>query len=48
VVAKPTSQKSAKLRSYFHQVQQRKLSPSLCDVGAGRIPFSAGIMLVRN
>jgi len=49
VVAKPTSQKSAKLRSYFHQIQQAQLSQGLLrrDGGGQDTPFSAG-MLVRN
>jgi len=33
VVAKPTSQKSAKLRSYFNQVQQAQLSQGIAAPG---------------
>lgn len=49
VVAKPISQVSAKLRSYFNQVQQTQLSQGLMrrDGGGADTPFTAD-MLVRN
>jgi hypothetical protein len=49
IVAKPTSQHSAKLRSYFNQVQQAQLSQGLLrrDGGGEDTPFTAD-MLERN
>ena len=49
VVAQPTSQESAKLRSYFNQVQQAQLSQGLLrrDGGGPDTPYTAD-MLVRN
>jgi hypothetical protein len=49
VVAKPTSQKSAKLRQYFNQVEQAQRSQGLLreDGGGVDTPFTAD-MLARN
>ena len=49
VVAKPTSQKSAMLRSYLHQVEKAQLSQDLLrqDGGGEDTPFTSD-MLVRN
>ncbi|MGJ8618561.1 MAG: DUF2927 domain-containing protein [Sulfitobacter sp.] len=49
VVAKPTSEKSAALRSYLNQVQQAQLTQGLLrrDGGGADTPFTAD-MLVRN
>tara|TARA_R110002012_G_scaffold90153_4_gene220517 strand:+ start:2591 stop:3517 length:927 start_codon:yes stop_codon:yes gene_type:complete len=49
VVAKPTSEASAKLRSYFNQIQQAQLNSGLLrrDGGGPDTPFTAD-MLVRN
>ncbi|MFC6642332.1 hypothetical protein [Sulfitobacter profundi] len=49
VVAKPTSQKSAMLRSYLHQVEKAQLSQDLLrqDGGGDDTPFTSE-MLVRN
>ncbi|KIN64299.1 Lipoprotein [Sulfitobacter noctilucicola] len=49
VVAKPTSQKSAMLRQYLHQVESAQLSQGLLrkDGGGADTPFTAD-MLARN
>jgi hypothetical protein len=49
VVAKPTSEKSAMLRSYFNDIQKNQLSQGLMrsDGGGGDTPFTAD-MLARN
>lgn len=49
VVAKPTSEASAKLRSYFNQVQQAQLSQGLMrrDGGGPDTPYTSD-MLARN
>ncbi len=49
IVAQPTSQESAKLRSYFNQVQQAQLSQGLLrrDGGGPDTPYTAE-MLARN
>ncbi|EEB83306.1 lipoprotein, putative [Roseobacter sp. GAI101] len=49
VVAKPTSEASAKLRSYFNQIQQAQLGSGLLrrDGGGPDTPYTAD-MLVRN
>ncbi len=49
IVARPTSEKSARLRSYFNEVQQAQLSQGLLrrDGGGPDTPFTAE-MLMRN